>query len=64
MSERRVQFLGSAVLTTIGLLVAGCGSSAPAPSTATDVRAAESSVSAELGGDSADAVDACALLSK
>ena len=44
--------------------VAACGSPDPAPSTATDVRAAESSVSAAVAGDSADAVDACALLSK
>lgn len=63
MSERRIQLVGSAVLTVAGLLVAGCGSSAPAPSTDDDVRAVESSVSADVGGDSADAVDACALLS-
>lgn len=64
MSERRAHLLGSAVSIALGLLIAGCGSSAPAPSPAPDVRAAESSVSAASGGASADAVDACALLSK
>lgn len=64
MTDHLGPVLASAVLTAFGLLIAGCGSSTPAPSASTDVRAAESSVSADAAGDSADAVDACALLSK
>jgi hypothetical protein len=66
MSDLRVRTLGPVVLIAAACLgVAGCGSSGSAPTAGTaNYSSASAAAEAQQAGDTAHAVDACALVSK